>query len=120
MSKNPGAEVRPGAYLAAPPPMPPGPLPERIVLEAPATGVAGAVFEEVEGQARRPLWKILVLPGAGRVEVPTAQPGVLTSKPAQVSHLTLDFGAGFDADRVDGVRVWERLARFARTQSDLH
>lgn len=118
VSRDPGGDVKPGAFLPASAPAAVGPVPDKVRLEPVAKGLSGVIFER-QGNRGVPLWVIYALPSAGTVDVPTEVLHSVDGVPVRYNQVALDFGSAFNESKLDGRALWASLVRFSRVENAL-
>lgn len=116
-----GASVQLGQFLGIEPIQDFQALPATVGLQAAPNSVASAVFESsaldpVTGKTQSyPIWYVYSLPGAGAVNIPTAQAPV-AGQIKSYSVMQLEFSS-LNEDSIDGRTIMTELRRFSRSEA---
>ncbi len=109
-----GDLIKPGEYL----PFYPlntvtNPKDDYYEIQAPTRGIGALVFDTTQ-----PVWMVYALPAAQKVKVPKKL-AIDQFQAATTSTVQLEFGSQFNPGEIDGVRVIEKLSRFAASIHNL-
>ena len=117
ISSDDASELSPGAFSEVLPMADKQPLPETMLVQAPANGLSMVdIIADDDSHHMKNTHRVIVLPGAGVTTVPLAKFASETLYGAKVHQYQLghlEFAPGFNPDQIDGAKCVMGLQRFS-------